>query len=480
MHRCINKLSILGYVLPVAILATTMVAVANPELAGRPSGLPINSLLSSNKKTKAVPAQSTVYPGAQWETATPQEVGMDPVKFNEALATLPAPAVVIRHGKIVGSKGDIARSGYIWSASKSLTALIAARLIQQGRISYDIVVPGSNVPTDPVASYRQFMSMTSDFHLTPHSPGNHYAYNNGAVVHYGDHMKDTYFSGRTYVETLKDAYLTAIGSEDQLDYDGYISGWGGGWSMSARDLARVAYLVLRNGSWNGQQVIPASFVSDLYQNQVPATATESPDRSDDFYNQSAATLDLPGAYSFGFWLPHKRPVFNNTQSTTEAVAMSGAFGTTVFISRTTDFVIAAVNTSEDHGGGKIPGAALDLFANSIIANFSLSTASSSRTAPASGSASYVITVVPSGNFTGIVNFSVSGLPSGTSASFAPPSVNTSGATTMTVTRAAGAPAGVYLLTVVGASGNLRQTVAVTLAVARSPIFRLPPGQLRVP
>lgn len=425
--------------------------------------------------------QGAVYPGAQWQTATPQEAGLDPVRFNEALATLPSPAVVIRGGKIVGSKGDITRSGYIWSASKSLTAMIAARLIQQGRISYDIVVPGSNVPTDPLASYRQFMSMTSDFHLSPHSPGNHYAYNNGAVVHYGDHMKDTYFPGRTYVETLKDAYLTAIGSEDQLDYDGYISGWGGGWSMSTRDLARVAYLVLRNGSWNGQQLIPASFVNDLYQGQIPAAATESPDRTDGYYNQyPTATPYLPGAYSFGFWLPHKRPVFNDSQSTTEAVAMSGAFGTTVFISRTTDLVIAAVNTSEDHGSGKIPGAALDLFANAIIANFSLSIASSSRTAPASGSASYVITVLPSGNFTGAVNFSVSGLPSGTSASFDPPSVNTSGSTTLTVTRNAGAPAGVYLLTVTGASGNLRQTIAVTLAVARAPIFRLPPGQLRSP
>lgn len=347
MHRHSNKPSVFGSVLAVAALGMTLVVVT--------------------PQPGEVPAQVTVYPGARWETATPQEAGMDPVKFNAALATLPSPAVVIRRAKIVGSKGDITRSGYIWSASKSLTALIAARMIQRGIINYNALVPGSNVPTDPLASYRQFMSMTSDFRLSPHSPGNHYAYNNGAVTHYGDYMKNTYFPGRTYVEMLKDAYLAAIGSEDQLNFNGYISGWSGGWSMSARDLARIGYLVLRNGSWNGQQIIPASFVSDLYQNQVPAGATESPDRRDGFYNEyPIGTPYLPGAYSFGFWLPHRRPILNNSQSTTEAVVMSGAFGTTVFISRATDLVIAAVNTSVDHAGGKISASSLDLFANAII------------------------------------------------------------------------------------------------------------------
>jgi CubicO group peptidase (beta-lactamase class C family) len=397
---------------------------------------------------------------------------MDPVKFNEALVTLPSPAVVIRGGKIVGFKGDVTRSGYIWSASKSLTALIAARLIQRGIINYNTLVPGSNLPTDPPASYRQFMSMTSDFKLSPHSPGDHYAYNNGAVVHYGDHMKDTYFPGRTYVEMLKDAYLSTIGSEDHLDFDRYISGWGGGWLMSTRDLARIGYLVLRNGSWNGQQIIPESFVSDLYQNQIPATATESPDRSDNFYNEHPiGTPDLPGAYSFGFWLPHKGGTIFISRPATESVAMLGAFGTTVFISRTTDLVIAAVNTSEDHGGGRISGATLDLFANAIIGGFSLSTTSSSRTVVTRESASYTVTIVPSGSFTGVVNFSVSGLPGGASASFNPPSVTPPGSTTMTVSKGADTPAGIYPLTIIGVSGGLEQTIPVTLAIGRAPISR---------
>ena len=313
----------------------------------------------------ACSAETAVYPGATWEASTPQEAGMDQVKFDEAMATLPSPAVVIRHGKIAGSKGDITRSGHIWSGSKSLIALIVAQLVQQGRLSLDTSVPGSNVPTDPPASYRHFLSMTSDFQLSPHNPGGHYAYNNGAFTHCGDQIKNTYFPGKTHVEMLKDAYLTAIGSEDPIGFDGYASGWSGGWSVSTRDLARVGYLVLRKGSWNGQQVIPASFVSDLYKPQIADSAIESPDAPDGFYNETQRTPQLRGAYSFGFWLPHKGPVLHS-QSATEAVAAAGAFGTTMYVSRATGLVIAAVNTSEQQTEGKISGATLDLFAKAII------------------------------------------------------------------------------------------------------------------
>src|SRR5215216_4706694 len=108
-----------------------------------------------------VPQTSTTgFPGASWQTATPQEVGMDPVKFSAAMSLLPSPSVVIRNGRIVGQKGDIARTGYIWSGSKSLIALIFARLLQQGRIAnYDVVVPNNNVPSNHTATFRQFLSM---------------------------------------------------------------------------------------------------------------------------------------------------------------------------------------------------------------------------------------------------------------------------------------------------------------------------------
>ena len=78
--------------------------------------------------------------------------------------------------------------------------------------------------------------------------------------------------------------------------------------MSTRDMARIAYLVLRNGNWNGQQIVPASFIDELYSNQVPGHATPTTDTRDEFYNQPAATIALRGAYSFGsgFRLPKQK------------------------------------------------------------------------------------------------------------------------------------------------------------------------------
>jgi CubicO group peptidase (beta-lactamase class C family) len=310
--------------------------------------------------------EAIIFPTAEWQWAAPEEVGMDPVRVAEAVATLPEPAVVIYKGKIIAAKGDITRPGYIWSASKSLVALIAARLMQQGHICLDTPVPGSHEADDLLATYRHFLSMTSDYGPFPRSPGERYAYNNGAVVFYASHILATYFPGRDEVQMLRAAYLDTLGFEDGVGFTESLSGWGGGWSLSTRDLARIGYLVLRGGEWQGQPLLPASFINDLYVSQIPEHATEGP-RGDPFYNEyPIGTPYLPGAYSYGFWLAHNAPIFGGVQSQTEAVSMWGAFGTTVMISRTADLVIAAVNASEQHAGGQLSSHSLDLLAQAII------------------------------------------------------------------------------------------------------------------
>ena len=97
-------------------------------------------------------------------------------------------------------------------------------------------------------------------------------------------------------------------------------------------------------------------------------------------------------------------------------------------------------------------------------DFSLSATPSSQSIPRRASTTYTVTVTPSGGFNGTVTFSVSGLPGGASASFSPPSVNTSGNTTMTVI--AGNPRGTFPLTITGTSGGLQHTASVTLVVTK--------------
>ena len=98
------------------------------------------------------------------------------------------------------------------------------------------------------------------------------------------------------------------------------------------------------------------------------------------------------------------------------------------------------------------------------ADFSIGAAPASQTVQPGGSAPYTFTVTPSGGFSGVVTFGVSGVPSGTSASFNPASVTTSGTTTLTVATTAATPPGTYQITVTGTAGTLARTANVTLVV----------------
>jgi len=102
-----------------------------------------------------------------------------------------------------------------------------------------------------------------------------------------------------------------------------------------------------------------------------------------------------------------------------------------------------------------------------VADFSVSATPSSRTVVSGGIAAYTATVTPASGFTGTVNFDVTGLPSGVTASFSPASVDGAGSTTMTVTTLLTTLPGTYPLTIRGTTGGVTptmRTAGVTLVV----------------
>lgn len=100
----------------------------------------------------------------------------------------------------------------------------------------------------------------------------------------------------------------------------------------------------------------------------------------------------------------------------------------------------------------------------VTPDFSLTFSPATQTVVAGNSTSYTINVVPGPNFTGSVNFSASGYPSGASASFNPVTVTTSGSTTMTVSTSAGTPVGNFSLIVTGTSAALSHSGNPVLSV----------------
>lgn len=101
-------------------------------------------------------------------------------------------------------------------------------------------------------------------------------------------------------------------------------------------------------------------------------------------------------------------------------------------------------------------------------DFSISASPASRTVTQGGSTSYTATIASSNGFSSATTLSVSGLPSGASASFSPnpvtPPAGGSAGSTLSVTTAASTPAGSYTLTVTGTSGSLSHGTNVTLVV----------------
>jgi uncharacterized membrane protein len=100
----------------------------------------------------------------------------------------------------------------------------------------------------------------------------------------------------------------------------------------------------------------------------------------------------------------------------------------------------------------------------VVNAFLVAATPTSRTILQGTSTTYSVSVSPSSGFTGNVSFSISGLPSGATASFTPTSVVGSGSSTLTVNTATSTPPGIYTLTVKGTSGALTYSTQIKLAV----------------
>jgi uncharacterized membrane protein len=105
-------------------------------------------------------------------------------------------------------------------------------------------------------------------------------------------------------------------------------------------------------------------------------------------------------------------------------------------------------------------------------DFSISASPSSQSTVQGGMVPYAVGIGALNGFTDAVTFSVSGLPSGSSAVFAPTSVTGSGTSTLTVTTLSSTPVGTYTLTISGATSALNHSVNVTLNVTSASDFSL--------
>jgi CubicO group peptidase (beta-lactamase class C family) len=251
-----------------------------------------------------------------WQTGTLEETGIDTAGINNFMRRVieeypyMESILIVKNGKLVFEEylngWDPARIHRLQSVTKGVTSTLVGIAIEQGII-------GS--PDDPIRDYlpdyselfggnkdrvtiRHLLSMSAGFkwnetetyyadpskcdpHLAEASddyleyllerpiieePGTVYRYNSGYpnvlgyIIERRSGMEILEFAYRNLFEPLgiRRAYWMGIRGENKPSC-------AGGLKLTSRDLARYGYLYLREGAWEGKQVIPAEWVRESLQ-----------------------------------------------------------------------------------------------------------------------------------------------------------------------------------------------------------------------
>lgn len=239
------------------------------------------------------------FPGAEWDfSEEPQEFGFDADKLDFLAALVEAgntqSMMVVRSGRAVFSYGDtaLAEGTYIASVRKSLLSMLYGDWVQSGiidlnstlaQIEFDDI--GGLSEIERTATIRDLISARSGiYHAASNSSGvtedgpSRYEYQPGAYYWYNNwdfNAAGAIFEQQTGTN-IYDAVNEQLAIPLQLqDYDLALhleEGKSGNLShssfpayhffLSTRDLARLGLLMLHEGNWGGDQVIPADWVAE--------------------------------------------------------------------------------------------------------------------------------------------------------------------------------------------------------------------------
>ena len=241
-----------------------------------------------------LPARAQIWPGANWQTATPAQVGMDPALLAQARTyalTGAGSGMVIRFGKVVDSWGNAHTLYDIKSTTKSIGSLLLGMAVGDGLVGLDATArtyfptlgnpPASNEGTGwlPALTVRQLANHSGGFDdfggytALLFQPGTKWYYSNSGANWLGDVLTIRFNDDLWDVLRLRVLNVTGVWANDFVWRDNAyrettLAGnprreLAAGVSTSVDALARLAYLCVRNGQWNGTTVLPASFISTM-------------------------------------------------------------------------------------------------------------------------------------------------------------------------------------------------------------------------
>ena len=255
---------------------------------------------------------ATYWPEAAWRRAEPEAVGFDGGGLRELVADLRSNHIPGIHSLIVVRQGYLAVEEYfngadaeqlhtLQSDTKSVTSLLVGIAVGQGSIPSIARPVLEFFPEYPTVQHldarkeaitlRDLLTMRTglDWSENPYegsplqqlnairdgwlrfvldwpmrdSPGTRFEYNSGGVIVLGGVIYNTTgipadeFARRNLFEPIGITRFSWIrGGPNGLPH------MGGGLSLRAVDMARIGYLVLRNGKWRERQVVPAGWLAE--------------------------------------------------------------------------------------------------------------------------------------------------------------------------------------------------------------------------
>jgi hypothetical protein len=288
-----------------------LIAGSGPPRPGTPSAQrrPQNPPASVPKS----PPKKAVYPGKTWEQRTPQDAGLDAGKLAAFAANVGGDGCIIKDGYLVQTWGELSTHKWWASASKPVFSTLLLVAAQEGRlpgVDAPVKLAGWELaPKDATMTFRQLANMTSGYACAEPS-GAAWGYNDFAIQLYARSLE------KVFGQPIADAFAQRFAA---LEFeDGAFFGHRNnlGVVASPRDFARLGWLWLNRGRWNGVEVLSEKLWAENIRAHVPADwprAVTKGTQPDDYLGLGSygggtnQTPHGPGVYGFNFWFNRPTP-----------------------------------------------------------------------------------------------------------------------------------------------------------------------------
>ncbi|OHB75972.1 MAG: hypothetical protein A2Z25_13130 [Planctomycetes bacterium RBG_16_55_9] len=289
------------------------ISVANGHLFIRTA----QNLYCIGKPSDEAGGDAFVWPGASWDEATPEQMGMDAnvlQKARDYALTGAGSGCVTRHGRLVIQWGDQKQRYDLKSSTKAIGVTAVGLALKDGKMKSlqdpaKKYHPSLGVPPESNAGTGWLDKITL-FHLATQTagfdksggytellfePGTKWSYSDGGpnwlaecvTLAYGQDLNTLMFEHVFGPIGISPSDLTwRSNSYRPKQIDGVARReFGSGINANVQAMARIGYLYLRQGRWRDEQIIPASFV-DMART-VPAAIKGLPGvRTETYFNAS--------------------------------------------------------------------------------------------------------------------------------------------------------------------------------------------------